>query len=1212
MPRKWFGRIALTALLVFLCQATTVLAGTTGALSGIIALTDGTPIASANVTVTSPSESITTKTDANGHFTFVSLIPDTYTVTVSKDGYQTVSQAGVTVTADNTQSVNITTTNAKVIGIVPVRGNADLVKPGTTSDVYSVNGKTAKAAAAFGGGGGLDNAYSSVASLPGAYVPQGQSGWFQAVYIRGGDFDQVGYEFDGVPVNRSFDNYPTTNASSLGQQELQVYTGASPANAESQGLAGFINQVIRAGTYPGYADVSMGFGAPTMYNKFNLEVGGATPDRNFSYYVGLGGYDQKYRYYDQNNGASVSDQFGTPFDFATAPSVCTNAQLGDQSNCAINYANTAFLNTFPAGPGGYVLGPFQAGLNSNIRDRENVVNLHFGIPHHNDAGKDDIQLLYDESALYTYTYTSFNDWGGTNFWGGGTNPNSVDCQLGGLQCSTYPVFFSGFQYQGALGKPITASSYANIIPYLYPSEGAHGANGAVPASQEDGSQNDQGIAKIQYQHNIGSSAYLRLYAYSYYSDWFNHSPNSVTQDFIGGPFDYELWTHTHGYSVSYADQLNAKNLLNVEGSYVTAQSVRDNNTQMLDAGGSRSRFGVLVDSTNPMSGICYNNAGGPAVAAECEPTSTLNSFRASFLTYTSGFADVSAQTCGSGPCEWLAVENGPNATFNTVTPKFDSFSIQDQFKPSDKWLFNAGLRYDRFGFDLAPTVGQSASVRQFWFNAWNKTMCVNSNINGGNPVNETSGAFFPAMTVGTPCSNAGAGWANATMSNGTANGNSVSFPELQPRLGGTYTADVNNVFRFSYGKYVQPPNAAFEQYNVLQENLPNFIGPLWYKLGYTTPEHDVRPSVSYNSDLSWEHHFANTDASFKLTPFYRRTQDQIQQFFIDPKTAFVSGVNAGKQTSSGVEFLLNKGDFSHNGLSGQVSYTYTYSRIKYSPLPNGSTLLTPINTDIQLYNSFTKACQGVAPSNSPTSLCGANSGHAVPTESNGVANPYFNMAAQQLFDPNASYVPFTIVPAGLNLSATSYEVPSFAALILNYRHDKFSVTPSFQFTSGGRYGAPEMLPGVNPETCGAIESITGITNDPRYPKGGTGNPYDAPSCTGNLVIPDNVTGRYDAPGAFVSPSRLTMHMQFAYDVNPRTTMRFTLANLVDRCYGGTSEPWVTGGSHFCSYGIGFASIPAAGNFYNPGDTLQRFVKFPYDPASTTQPFNAYFTVDIKL
>ena len=38
---------------------------------------------------------------------------------------------------------------------------------------------------------------------------------------------------------------------------------------------------------------------------------------------------------------------------------------------------------------------------SNLADRENVVNLHFGIPHRNDAGRDDVQVLYNVTTLQT-------------------------------------------------------------------------------------------------------------------------------------------------------------------------------------------------------------------------------------------------------------------------------------------------------------------------------------------------------------------------------------------------------------------------------------------------------------------------------------------------------------------------------------------------------------------------------------------------------------------------------------------------------------------------------------------------------------------------------------------------------------------------------------------------------------------------------------------
>ena len=48
---------------------------------------------------------------------------------------------------------------------------------------------------------------------------------------------------------------------------------------------------------------------------------------------------------------------------------------------------------------------------SNLADRESVVNLHIGIPHRHDAGRDDIQLLYNVVALQTQFNSSQNDLG---------------------------------------------------------------------------------------------------------------------------------------------------------------------------------------------------------------------------------------------------------------------------------------------------------------------------------------------------------------------------------------------------------------------------------------------------------------------------------------------------------------------------------------------------------------------------------------------------------------------------------------------------------------------------------------------------------------------------------------------------------------------------------------------------------------------------------
>ena len=239
-------------LCVFVQGAASIraIAGTTGGLVGrVFDAKAGSPVAGARVTAASPSQTATALTDAAGQYRFLSLSPDTYTVSVEASGFDPFSAAGITVTADQTQSVPAGINRTlRTIGKVAARRPADLVAPGTTSDVYSVSGATAGATQALGGPGSLTNSYGQIASVPGVNVQQGQQGWFQQISIRGGDIDQVGYELDGIPVNRVYDNAPQTMLSTLGQQELQIYTGGTPATSEGQGLSGYVNQVIRTGT----------------------------------------------------------------------------------------------------------------------------------------------------------------------------------------------------------------------------------------------------------------------------------------------------------------------------------------------------------------------------------------------------------------------------------------------------------------------------------------------------------------------------------------------------------------------------------------------------------------------------------------------------------------------------------------------------------------------------------------------------------------------------------------------------------------------------------------------------------------------------------------------------------------------------------------------------------------------------------------------------
>lgn len=1262
--RRMFRRLASVLLLsgLVLSQETLALAGTTGGLSGTVADTAGKPIAGAAVKVSSASQVSSTTTDAGGHFVFLSLQPDTYTLSIEKADYEPISETGISVFADQQQTLSYTMHPAlKQIAHVTSTAAGALVRSGTTSDVYSVNAATAAKVTGLGGGGSLDQAYSAIATMPGAYVPVGQGGWYQSVYIRGGDYDQVGYEVDGIPVNRSFDNYPANTASSLGQQEVQVYTGAAPTNAEGQGLSGFINQVIKTGTYPGYATSDLGVGGPTFYHKANIEVGGASANRLFSYYAGFGGYNQDFRDLDNFNGAAYSPTLGymtgSPCP-ATPPAGMYLASCYDSAG-AYQGGNTASP--------WYVLGPYNFYGTKQITDRDNVINLHFGIPHHHDSGRDDIQVLWQSENLVNYSYSQQGDLGPV-----GTAFN----KFGSPYADGYPF---GQVYTGGLNQlysPATLTtsptSLASVSNYCFPDTvpASAGCGGALSPTEADNENNVESIVKLQYQKNFSSAAYMRIYGYTVYSGWFDYGPTSDYLCCTGIPPAYDVYSHSHGVSGTFADQLTPNNLLQVQGSYVSANSQRVYLTTPL-LGGYPYTVGVLVNGKNPNSGICYTPsgaaancdspyvapepAGGPGCPAATNPAGCPGNpggaagFTVEQLACAQNpnfpgpvpcsdsdvilpLAPITAASCGGGPCDYDTVDTGMSGENNTVTPRFGSGSITDEWDPSDRLHFNLGVRFDSFQFVPQNTQGGASN---FWYAAWNNSYCTNPKTPSVAPVEKTS-------PTDTCAADFGAGYVPATISNVS---NTQTYTVFQPRLGATFTLNPSNVLRFSAGRYDQAPNTAFEQYTYYDQNTPSggiFNLKNFYTLGFTNPTHPIYPETSWNYDLSWEHQVKGTDLSWKVTPFFRQTQDQIEEFYLDVVTNFVSGLNIGSQTSQGVELQLQKGDFARNGFSGLLSYTYTNAYVKFKPTSNGTTPVTSINQAISEYNGMTKACAAGGAATGKTqygqSVCGSAGVTAAPCyapvpaggttgtpettcTAGDIANPYWNSPVQGFLDPNASYVPYDLFPAGAPGAGGygSFIAPNVLTLVLNYKHDKWAITPALQFSTGNKYGYPIDELGVNPATCGAVLGGT-PAGDPRYPYGGTGGVYDASTCSGtySIPIPDTSTGQFDGIGAFTAPSRLTLSTQLSYDLSQHVTAVLTLANLYDGCFGGSKEPWSGFGgvsqSMICGYGAGYAGegfSPIANN-YNPGTAVQPFRTPAYYPALSTLPFNAYLDFRLKL
>ncbi len=295
-----------------------------------------------------------------------------------------------------------------------------------------------------------------------------------------------------------------------------------------------------------------------------------------------------------------------------------------------------------------------------------------------------------------------------------------------------------------------------------------------------------------------------------------------------------------------------------------------------------------------------------------------------------------------------------------------------------------------------------------------------------------------------------------------------------------------------------------------------------------------------------------------------------------------------------------------------------------------------LNDSIIGYNQLTSACAGPL---AGTKQCGGVAGTAAPCYTNAgngtpdpacgptsIRNPYFNQAPQPLFDRSGQYYPFDIFPAvsqasGIPANITnSFYVPNVVSAVLNYRVNKFAVTPSFVFTSGNPYGVPLDTPGIDPRTCTANSTAIPTSPDPLK--------ADYTTCGGSVNVPNPENGgRFTSLGQYRNPDQFTMNVALSYDVSPKITVNAILANVYNRCFGGTATPWTAafppGGSR-CLYGSnGFAPTPTAtfGGFYNgssPNDLaangvpLNPYIAHPYQPIGYTMPFEAFFGVQIKF
>ncbi|MDE2483603.1 MAG: TonB-dependent receptor [bacterium] len=1300
--------VALLLLVAFLFQGTWALAGTTGGLSGVVTDTKGAPVAGAAVKLVSASQVVSAKTDASGHFSFLSLEPDTYTVSIDKDNFAPLNVVGVTVFADQQQTLTFQLSpQLKTIAKETAAAASSLVKGSVGADIYSVNSSQIAASQSLGGGGNLNSAYSAMSSVPGVNVPIGGSGWnSNVVYVRGSQSFFTGFEYDGVPVNRAFDNYNSSTESNLGLQELQVYTGGGPSSNASSGTSGFINQVIKTGTYPGYATLSGGIASNAFYHQLKAEAGGATPDRRFSYYAGFSGYNQDFRFLDNSNGAGLMGAGGIYSDYSSANnglggnvafgggalSFCNQNTGATSAAVLASAAGTALNNTY--GSTNLCLFPYTgiSGLQSNIADRENVINLHFAIPR-KDGQRDDLQLLWSGSMLKTQYYGSVNDVGGYNQYTlaqegvpynypgttnlppynlGGLytgNGAAVGCLLTG-GCA-YPWYADAWVYNARFGQSIQ-----NMAPSVYLSPDSNPSRGMfsqLPANSRDGIYNDTGIVKMQYTHALGQRAFARLSAYTFYSDWDQTGENSTEANYLFGypaqalAANYILSTHTTGGEFQLTDEINDKHLLQLTANYTEANVLRDNNNGFAAGGalGQTSPFGLFTYNASAPAGTdpytCYNPGTGAAYAGCYSAISSANSRVYSAAQVANGFFNpAGGPPAGSAAAlagaQYVSLWDGPTkGSYNTVKPEFLNVSLSDQFRPNDRWLFNLSARYENYLYKLPDSTTQADG---FYADIASNYYCYNTTPGSegvfsapllpgqfppASPAATTQDCnTYVATTLGQPSAT---GWVhpNGTVQDGvqapnfTVNSpNSYKLDYWSARFSGTYTQSPDTVWRFSGGRFIEPPISASVQYLDQSGNntalWANFMG-----LGFFTPFHNVPAQTASQYDVSLERHIRGTDISFKLTPFYNLTNGYQAQSFIG--SGFVTQVPIGKFRSEGVEAAVTKGDFAKNGLSGSLSVTYTDAKVQFqSGLVNGFGVnqIGVYNQAIKDYNALAKggsqnfACFNFAGANAGTGI--GTAGTAATCAAGTVTNPYFNAPQQALLDPSGWYAPTSDVALpGVNTGLGIYDAPWVTTLILNYRKDKLAITPSLQLVSGSSYGSPFTTQGLDPRECTANDTAA---TDPAQ-CAWTSVLGAGATQTGLLYVPNWQTGTFDGVGQYRNPNLMVGNIAVSYDLSPKVSLNLTLANVFHTCFGGSKEPWSTlykPSSTVCGYGANGLQVsnyqsgdgmktPGNSASYNAaanGTTLAPWQFQSYAPTTGSgagfipAPFNAYLTVNVKL
>jgi hypothetical protein len=202
-------------------------------VSGVATDNNGLPLANATLRFRGPAE-YTATTDARGAYS-VTVAPGIYTVSATKNGYNTATEQDFTVVAGQGGTLNVqlqpaTLTSLQTIGRVTTRARGSSTFNASPASVQTVNGQTFQDQGQLQVQRILDQTPGIVIDHPGTSASNAAPGAISFPSIRGGLGFETSSLIDGHPLAvGSFGDYVTTflNADTFQAIELVKGPGAS-------------------------------------------------------------------------------------------------------------------------------------------------------------------------------------------------------------------------------------------------------------------------------------------------------------------------------------------------------------------------------------------------------------------------------------------------------------------------------------------------------------------------------------------------------------------------------------------------------------------------------------------------------------------------------------------------------------------------------------------------------------------------------------------------------------------------------------------------------------------------------------------------------------------------------------------------------------------------------------------------------------------------